>query len=97
MLSSTYKRQDACYRSSELHAEAAEPPYGGPGLKPLATSKKHVALTPVADRAALSSGVRGNGRAAVPLASEGGSQLSVRSVRRTLEPARKLCISTHAT
>ena len=57
----------------QLHAEVDERPYGGSGLKALATSKKHVALMPVAGRVSRSRGVRGNRHAALPLARGGRS------------------------
>ena len=57
----------------QLAVEVDEPPYLGPGLKALPESENHVAITRVADRVSRSRGVRGNPRAAVPLARVGGS------------------------
>jgi len=59
--------------AAQLAHEVDESPFVGTGLKALAKSKINMAITPVADRAAPSGGVRGNRRAAVPLACEGDS------------------------
>jgi hypothetical protein len=56
----------------QLAVEVDEPPFAGPGLKPLAPSKKHGGHAGCSSRVAVR-GMCGNRRAALPLAREGGS------------------------